>query len=273
MNGMRWTRGVVVLVLTGLLVGAGPGGPAVREAGVPWGANGHRVVGEIAERHLTEAARAQAIALLDGAGLARVSVWADDFRGTPEGRYTSTWHYTTLESGAYVFTPDDDNVDVGEAIRDQEAILSDPSRPREERAMALRFLVHFIGDVHQPMHVGNGRDRGGNDVRTEWFGQPRNLHSVWDSGIIEHHDLSYSEWVDFIDHASAEEVARWQADPLEVWITESRELREVAYGALGEDEVPSLSWDYRNAMTPHIERRLLQAGIRLAGVINRALGR
>ena len=271
MDTTRWSAIGTTLSLTLLLAGAAPADTGPESA--VWGPNGHRIVGEIAQRHLTGAARAEALALLDGQSLARVSNWADNFRGTPEGRYTSSWHYTTLESGEYTFTPDDDNIDVGEAIRDQAAILADDSRPREERAMALRFLVHFVGDVHQPMHVGNGRDRGGNEVRTEWFGQPRNLHSVWDSGILEHHDLSYTEWVDFIDRATAEQIARWQSDPLEVWMAESRDLRAVAYAELGDAGVPELSWDYRNAMTPHVERRLLQGGIRLAGMINRALGR
>ncbi len=240
---------------------------------LPLGAQGHRMVAEIAQRHLTEVARARAIELLDGDGLARVSVWADDYRGSPEGRRTSTWHYTTLPAGeSYAYTPDDGNTDVGEAIRDQEAVLSDVSRSRAERANALKFLVHFVGDVHQPMHVGRDGDRGGNDVTVQWFGRQTNLHSVWDSGIIGHHGLSYTEYTDFLDHISVEDVARWQADASDVWIHESQVLREIAYEAMGENEVPSLGYDYRNAMTPHIERRIVQAGIRLAGVLNRALG-
>jgi len=262
------------VLAAGLLAAAVPTPEAhpPNSSGELWGANGHRIVGEIAERHLTKLSRARARALLDGAGLARVASWADDFRGTPEGRYTSTWHYATLPAGEYAFTPDDGNIDVGEAIRNQAAILADETRSREERSMALRFVVHFVGDVHQPMHVGNGRDRGGNDVEVLWFDQPRNLHSVWDSGIIEHQGLSYTEWVDFIDRATAGEIARWQSDPLPVWIAESRDLRIEAYSALGEADVPRLGWDYRNAMTPQVERRLLMAGVRLAGLINRALG-
>lgn len=256
-----------------LLGGALVGLVAMTPAALPLGAQGHRIVGEIAQRHLSEVARARAIDLLDGDGLARISTWADDYRGSSEGRYTSTWHYTTLPAGdRYVYTPGDGNTDVGEVIRDQEAVLSDLSRPRVERVRALKFLVHFVGDVHQPMHVGRDGDRGGNDIPVQWFGRQMNLHSVWDSGIIGHHGLSYTEYADFLDHVSAQEVASWQDDAPEVWIHESQELREIAYGALGEGEVPSLSYDYRNAMTPHIERRMLQAGIRLAGLLNRALG-
>lgn len=239
---------------------------------LPLGAQGHRIVAEIAERHLTAVARARAINLLGGDGLARIASWADAYRGSPEGRHTATWHYTTLPSGVrYAYTPEDGNTDIGEAIRNQVAVLSDLSRPRSERRDALKFLVHFMGDVHQPLHVGRDGDRGGNDVAVQWFGQRTNLHSVWDSGIIRHHELSYTEYADFLDHVTAGEITRWQADPPEVWIHESQTLREIAYEAMGEGDLPSLSWDYRRQMTPHLELRMVQGGIRLAGVLNRAL--
>jgi nuclease S1 len=240
---------------------------------LPLGAQGHRIVAEIAQRHLTGVARGRAIALLEGDDLARVASWADNYRGTPEGRRTATWHYTTLPAGqSYRYTPDDGNTDIGEAIRDQEGVLADQGRPREERVKALKFLIHFLGDVHQPMHVGRDGDRGGNGISVKWFGKQTNLHSVWDSGIIRQQELSYTEHVNFIDSADERDIARWQADSIGVWMAESQELREIAYAALGDGEVPSLSWDYRNEMIPHLDRRMLQGGIRLAGVLNRILG-
>ena len=139
--------------------------------------------------------------------------------------------------------------------------------------MALKFLIHFVGDVHQPMHVGRDGDRGGNNITVEWFGRTSNLHSVWDSGIIDHQGLSYTEYVAFLDRVTADEVTQWQSHPAAVWIQESQELREVAYGAMGSETVPSLSWDYVNEMRPHLERRMVQGGIRLAGVLNRVLAR
>jgi nuclease S1 len=256
-----------------LLAGGLVGMLGMKPVALPFGLEGHRIVAEIAQRHLTEAARGRAIALLGGDDLARVATWADEYRGTPEGRWTASWHYTTLPVGQhYAYTPDDGNTDIGEAIRDQEAVLADPSRPRAERIAALKFVVHFLGDIHQPLHVGRLGDRGGNDVKVQWFGKQTNLHRVWDSGIIRHQELSYTEFVDFVDRVPAEEVVRWQADPVEVWAAESQELREVAYGPLGDSEEPSLGWDYRNEMAPLLDRRLVQGGIRLAGVLNRALG-
>jgi hypothetical protein len=263
-----------------LLGGALAGLVGMTPVALPLGAHGHRIVAEIAQRHLTEIALMRSVELLGGDDLARVGSWADDHRGSPEGRSTSTWHYTTLPLGQrYLYTPNNGNIDVGEAIRDQEAVLADPIRPRTDRVNALKFLIHFLGDVHQPMHVGRAGDQGGNDIIVEWFGKQTNLHSLWDSGLLRHHELSYTEWVGFIDRVSSADVARWQSDPIEVWMAESQELREIAYAAVGGGagggpgggEIPSLSWTYRNEMTPHLERRMLQGGIRLAGVLNRAL--
>ncbi len=143
---MMGHQGFRLALLCGLLVGV----VGMKPAALPLGAQGHRIVGEIAQRHLTVVARARAIELLGGDGLARVASWADDYRGSREGRHTSTWHYTTLPMGqSYVYTPDDGNIDVGEAIRDQEMVLADRSRTQAERVHALKFLIHFIGDVHQ----------------------------------------------------------------------------------------------------------------------------
>jgi hypothetical protein len=107
-----------------------------------------------------------------------------------------------------------------------------------------------------------------------WFGTPTNLHTVWDSYMLDHTGLSYTEYVTFLDFASAAEIENWLQSDYQDWAAESMALRSVVYDlpAAEPGSVPNLSWDYADRMTPIMEQRLLQAGIRLAGVLNRILG-
>jgi hypothetical protein len=240
-----------------------------------WNATGHRIVAAIAERHLSPLARLRIRQLLGPRPLASVSAWADEYRGTPEGEHTATWHYVNVPDGQKYREPDTGApADIIQALRYQERILRDTSRGRNERVMALELLVHFAADIHQPMHVGRASDRGGNDVAVRWFGRPTNLHSVWDGALLDQQQLSYSEYVGFLDFATAEEVAAWQASEYLEWAQESQDLRAQVYAPLNaaDGETPNLGWDYFNAMIPIVERRLLQAGIRLAGVLNSVFG-
>ena len=152
-----------------------------------------------------------------------------------------------------------------EAIGRFERVLADRSAPRLERAQALKWLAHLVGDLHQPLHVGRGDDRGGNDVLVLWFDEPTNLHDVWDSRMIDHSRLSFSELAELIGPARPEEVRVWQASGPAEWARESQDLRGAAY-ALGDRK---LSYLYMYDHWPTIRRRLQQAGVRLSGVLNR----
>jgi hypothetical protein len=251
-------------------------GAVYRPASAIWGMNGHRVVAAIAERHLLPITRLRITELIGPYSLAQIGNWADWYRGRPEGQHTATWHYVNIPPGEEYAEPDSETPrDLVQAMRLQERILGDAGRSREERAVALKLLVHFIGDAHQPLHAGYAADRGGNLVQVRWFGMVTNLHSVWDSHLVEHQRLSYTEYVDFLDFASAEDIGAWSDSRYLDWIEESRALLNQAYApirSVEQDEIPDLGWDYVNAMTPVFERRLLQGGIRLAGVLNRVLG-
>lgn len=258
----RGTSLVVAWILgLGLVAAAGPASG--------WGMTGHRVVGEIAERHLTEDAAQAVREILGPDGLARVGNWPDDIRSDDElGRGKSTWHYVTIPDGeTYESIDKEPRGDIVERIRHFEAVLGDPESTRDDRWEAIAWLVHLVGDVHQPLHVGNGDDRGGNDVLVLWFDEPSNLHSLWDSGMIDHNRLSFTEMVRFLDHATPEQVEAWQGADLLDWVAESMALREQVYD-LGDRR---LSWRYRYRNLPTVERRLLQAGIRLAGRLNAIL--
>jgi hypothetical protein len=266
----RWSLTVVPLA-AGLLLWP----PTPHPPSSAWGANGHRIVAQIAERHLLPLAQLRIRELIGPYPLARISVWADEYRGTPEGEHTATWHYVNVPDGAEYREPETDRpTDIVQALRLQERILRDTARTREEHVRALKLLVHFVADIHQPMHVGRASDRGGNDVDVRWFGRTVNLHSLWDSHILDHQQLSYTEYVAFLDFASADEIAGWQATGYVDWLRESQDLRAEVYAPIDAagDEVPNLGWGYFNTAIPIVERRLLQAGIRLAGVLNEIFG-
>jgi hypothetical protein len=266
---------VVVLAASPLTVLRAEG-TAYRPAPMVWSMNGHRIVAAIAERHLLPVTRLKIAELLGPYPLAYFANWADWYRAQPEGQHTRTWHYVNIPPGeAYVEPESDTPLDLIQAMRLQESILGDTTRSLEDRAVALKLLMHFVGDAHQPLHAGYESDRGGNLVQVTWFGRPTNLHSLWDALLPEHQRLSYTEYVEFLDFASPEEIIAWTDSRDLDWIEESRDLLDQVYApvrAVAADSVPDLGWGYANPMTPIMERRLLQAGIRLAAVLNRVLG-
>jgi hypothetical protein len=233
-----------------------------------WGPTGHRAVGRVAERHLSPAAARAVQDLLAPEQLAYVTTWADEIRSEPEWSKADPWHWMTVPDGQTIDTATRSPAgDVLEAIARFEKVLGDRTAPRLERARALKWLSHLIGDLHQPMHVGRGDDRGGNDTVVLWFGEPSNLHSVWDGKLIENSELSFSELAELVDHPTPEELREWRATRPPDWARESQELRAAAY-AVGDRR---LSWKYVHDQWPVVQRRILQAGVRLAATLERLL--
>jgi hypothetical protein len=241
----------------------------VAESAAAWGPTGHRTVGRIAEHHLTPQAAREVAALLAPEQLTYVTTWADEIRSEPEWAKADPWHWVTIPDGKeYQSTQKNPGGDVLEAIGRFEKTLAEGTAPRQERAQALKWLSHLVADLHQPMHVGRGDDRGGNDTVVLWFGEPSNLHAVWDSKLIDASALSFSELVDLVDHPSPDRVRELQASGPADWARESIDLRSGCY-EIGDRR---LSYRYVHAHWPTVERRLLEAGVRLAGELNRLLG-
>ena len=238
---------------------------AIPAPALAWGKTGHRVVGSIAETHLSGLARAQIEQLFGVETLDEASTWPDEMRSNPDPFWQKTaspWHYVTVGGITYDRAPPEG--DALEALRFFSKLVRDPRAPRDQRQLALRFIVHIVGDLHQPLHVGRPGDRGGNDVKVKWFGRDTNLHAVWDSALVDEMDLSFTELAARLQrHTSSENVVSWwQPDP-RVWISESAQVRETVYPAKTE-----LSYDYIYQHTPMVELRLKQAGVRLAAYLN-----
>ncbi len=239
-----------------------------------WGRLGHRVAGKIAEDRLTPAARAAVRDLLGpGESLADVSTWADEVRrDRPE---SGPWHYVNvpISEPKYdrKFEPKEGCVVV--KVEDFRKILADPRKSRAERQEALKFLAHFVQDMHQPVHVGHRDDRGGNDLQVQFFGQGSNLHRVWDSGLFDQVNRPEKEWVEALSKTITPELAaEWSRGGPVDWADESLAIARKAYrNPFTQNELKKgarLGQEYEDANLPLAERRLAQAGVRLAWVLN-----
>src|SRR5262245_53261668 len=204
------------------------------DAALAWGPTGHRATGRVAERHLSPQAARAVTELIGPESLAYVATWSDEIRSEPDWAKAESWHWVTVPDGeTYEAAAKNPAGDVLEAIGRFEATLADARAPRTERVQALKWLAHLLGDLHQPLHVGRGDDRGGNETVVLWFNEPSNLHSVWDSRIIEQSELSFSELAELVDRATPDEVRAFQRGGPREWAVESQQLRDRVY-AIGD---------------------------------------
>jgi hypothetical protein len=242
----------------------------ISQVALSWGQTGHRVVGLIAEQHLTKKAKKNLEAVLGNETLAEISNYLDFIKSDPSYDHMSPWHYCTIPDGQtyeQAGTPEEGDIII--TLKRVIEELKSKAFTDEDELFAIKLLVHMVGDIHQPLHVGNGTDRGGNDVRVEYFWRKRNLHSVWDTGIIDSQKYGYTEYCDWINHPTEEQVNNWQSSSVIEWAYESMNVRKQAY-KLPEDGKISYRYDFDNIDL--VNRRLLQAGIRLAGILNTIYG-
>ncbi len=243
-----------------------------------WGRLGHRASARFAEARLTPEARAIVRSLLEpGESLADAATWADEIRR--ERPETGPWHYVNVPITVERFDPKFCPVETGcvtSAIAENRRMLADTNAPVAKRREALRFLVHFLQDLHQPVHVGDHGDRGGNDLQVQFFGQGSNLHRVWDSGLIEKVAADEAALVRQIEAlATPEAVAAWSRGQVKDWAEESFQAAKLAYRVPGTDQQlrpgAKLGQDYLDANGPLARRRLAQSAARLAAVLNATL--
>lgn len=233
-----------------------------------WGQKGHDTVAYIAERHLTDSARNAISKILDGKSIVYYSNWLDNASHTPEYAYSKTWHYKNVDAGIeYDDAPLNDKGDIVTALKKQIAVLKDSSSSKADKALALKMTVHFLGDIHQPMHLGHASDLGGNRWNVKFFKSRTNLHTVWDSRLPEAgHKWSYTEWADQIDRATPEEESEILTGCVGCWARETHKLCNNVYTRTPQDT--DISYDYIAEWTPVVEQQFLRGGLRLADILN-----
>lgn len=234
-----------------------------------WSQKGHDTVAYIAEQHLTPATTAAVDSILEGRSLVYWANWLDNASHTEDYNYTQTWHYKNIDADqTFEDAPKNPQGNIVDAIYDQVEVLKDDQTSLNDKALALKMVVHFLGDIHQPMHLGHATDRGGNSYFVNFFSKPTNLHSVWDYDIPEAaHAWSHTEWQREIDRLSPEEMQAILAggNPDE-WGKETYEICNEIYDTTPEESV--IGYDYIAKWTPVIESRLLYGGLRLADILN-----
>lgn len=238
--------------------------------GMGWGATGHRVVGKIATDHLHKKVRKKLDQLLQGKSLAEVSTWMDNIKSDDRYDHTHDWHWVTIPDGQqYSETEKNPKGDIIATMRRLIDELKAGNLDTKTEREHVMMLIHLVGDIHQPLHVGTGEDRGGNDVKVSWFWDDSNLHRVWDNGMIDGKLYSYTELAEVASNQSEEAIEDWADDGILVWADESIQLREAVYD-LPEDNRIGFEYQYKNWDT--VTLRLVQAGVRLAAVLNDIYG-
>lgn len=237
-----------------------------------WGQKGHDTVAFIAEQHLTDKAKHAVDSILAGKSMVYWSNWLDNASHTPEYAYTKTWHYKNIDAGVeFEAMPLNPDGDVVTGLKSQIEVLKSPESTITESVLALKIVIHLVGDMHQPMHMGHKTDLGGNRWPVKYFRRDNNLHSIWDSSLVESaHKWSYTEWQSQIDRESEDVNQTLVKGSIEDWAKETHKIATAIYDSTPQNH--EISYDYIAEWTPVIEMQFLKGGLRLAYILNSIYG-
>jgi hypothetical protein len=245
---------------------------APARSALAWGALGHRVVAIVAYAHLAAPARAAVDAILEDESFVDASTWADEHKRAVRG--SAPWHYVNLplDASRYDASYCPHDACIVPRIDQFVRLLHDRTAQDEQRLLALRFVIHLVADVHQPMHVGDNEDRGGNDLQLRFYTRGTNLHKLWDRDLLERFSKDEDVWAKSVSSLlTPENVRAWSGGTPADWAAESVAIARQAYaGFTGTDPMPSgtkLGAAYEAAAIPIVRTRLAQAAIRLANVL------
>jgi hypothetical protein len=240
-----------------------------------WGLLGHRIVGEIAESHLTAKAKAAIKKILGNESMAMAANWADFVRSDSTLKYLDPWHYVDFEKGlSYDQMKERLKTDTAVNAYTRLTFLINELKKKhlsqDKKLFYLKMLIHIAGDIHQPLHASVRGDRGGNDIKVLWFNQPLNLHSLWDTYFIESQQLSYTEYAHALNHVTPQQRTSWQKEPLNKWIFDSYSISSILQFELQPNQ--KIGYDYNFKYLGTLNQQLLKAGIHLAGLLNNIFG-
>ena len=232
-----------------------------------WSKTGHRTTGEVAQQHLSKKARKAIDKLLDGQSLALVATFGDDIKADRQYKKFSAWHYVNFSADKKY--GEEEPSEYGDLIMGIEKcieIVKDENSALEDKVFYLKFLVHLVGDLHQPMHAGRIEDKGGNDIQLQWFNKGTNLHRVWDSNMIDDYGMSYTELAESLPRLSKTQKQFIQQGTIYDWVEESQDLANEVYGSVevGEKLFYRYSYDWWGT----VEKQLQKGGLRLAKILN-----
>jgi len=240
-------------------------------ANYDWGKTGHRATGEIAETHLTKKAKRAVSSILNGESLALVSTYADEIKSDKKYKGFSPWHYVNFSfDKKYGEEAPSEYGDLIQGIEKCISVLKDEKSSDLDKTFHLKMLVHFLGDLHQPLHTGRGEDKGGNDIQVQWFRDGSNLHRVWDSDMIDYYGMSYSELSINRAELSRSEIENIETGTIVDWVHESQQLAKKVYDSANVGE--KLGYKYMYDYFPIVRSQLQKGGVRLAKILNEIFG-
>ncbi len=236
---------------------------------VAWDVVGHRIVAEVAYQNMTKKARKQVDSLLGKRGIVYTSSWPDEIKSDTIYPYTHVWHYQNLRAG--LTHADIDSLYHHPKAEGMHALyaldsLSNALRENRKDAISLTFVVHIMGDVFQPMHLGHPDDKGGNMVTMRWFKDGTNLHEVWDARLIDYTGYSYSEYARYLEYTYSQRKQEWTDMTLLecLYVTYDRQQQVYAYQATGDNN----SYHYAYRFRKDLDESLYAAGLQLAKLLN-----
>jgi len=225
-----------------------------------WGEKGHALVAEIAFHYLNDKTKATVMSYLDGMTIEEAANWMDAIKSDSKNKYMSPWHYVNFEKGGPVIETPGDNI-LYVLDKTIQELKNRQSLSKDEIKVRLLYLFHLIGDLHQPLHVGYGADKGGNTFQVNYKDKGSNLHSFWDSGMIKDRNITLKDCLEAKQY-SQPEIKNLQKIDVTAWAVDSRSFLDEVYGTGNK-----VADAYVDKNTPVIETQILKAGIRLAGTL------
>ncbi len=231
-------------------------------ASLAWAKNGHRIVAQIAYEYLERSTKIKISNLIQNEHFANLSTWADEIKSEKRYDFARPFHYINIPKGKKA--SDIGGVHILSALKDFEQKLKSETVSRLEKIDALKFFIHLMGDLHNPLHIGYPEDLGGNRFPVRWFNKSTNLHHVWDEEMIEYQQLSYTEYANILIPIDSLYLSEWVKGDYEQWIDELLDIRGLIYPEKNE----SLRYSYHYKWHNLLNNQLRKAGLRLAYKLN-----
>ncbi|CAM1374205.1 S1/P1 nuclease [Tenacibaculum xiamenense] len=236
-----------------------------------WGPTGHRATGEIAEKYLTRKAKKKIQKLLKGESLAFVSTFADEIKSDRKYSKFFPWHYVNMSlNKTYGISAKNKRGDLVTGIEYCIEVLKSKESTLEDKQFYLKMLVHFMGDLHQPLHIGRKEDKGANTIQVQWHGKGTNLHRVWDEDLINQWGMSYLELAKNEKCLSKGEIKKIKQGTVVDWVHDTHKLTKRVYDSAEPGE--NLRYRYSYVYMPIVREQLQKGGIRLAKILNEIFG-
>jgi len=229
-----------------------------------WGKKGHALVAEVAFNYLDNNTKKIVLGYLDGMSIEDAANWMDNIKDDHSYDYMKPYHYTNIDKGTEVVERSGSNIIyiLNQTIKE---LQNNKTLSKQEIKTKILIVFHLVGDLHQPLHVGYGSDKGGNTMQVNYKGQGTNLHSFWDSGIIYDKNITLKDCLS-VNKFSSNEMNKLQTIDIIAWSKESRSLLDAIYNTGG----AKIKDDYVAASAITIESQIQKAGIRLSAILKKA---